>query len=712
MNLKNSIRLSIIFIILSITQVYAVPISINYQGYITTSQGLPLESPSIKIIFKLYNTLTSEIPLWIEEHPSVSVSKGYISVILGELKPLTSIVLSNDNLYLGISVNDDPEMKPRQQLASAVFTIRAAVADTVIDGAITTEKIADNAITASKIQKGAVQIFDPDGNFKVEGFTSVKEMTPNYSPDPENGYDRVFGKSPGVDFSSDSTLIQQIVLYWKFDDKQGSQVTDSVEIDHATAFNDPLIVDGKMGYARFFDASKEQYISKHFPSKLNFGTGNFSIAFWMKAITPTDWSVVISKANRWGTGQEDYGWLFGNADESAATLEFRINACGTKMHGHKVVRAENVFDNNWHHVVGVKNNTQISLYIDGTSVDTQTEVIQSVNIDTPLEIGALSNGYYYSGYIDNLAIWNRSLSDSEIKELASNLDAVPTFDGGLYYVRSDGVELSLQGHWKKEGEDIHYKDGNIHVNGGVKVGAVDDCNADVEGMVRYNSEIKTMEFCNGEQWLRFYDPPPKMPGEIVGSRDVCGGMDITYSVEEVESATYYSWSVPSGASIKQGSGTNSIVVDFGNASSGDVCVVARNVSGDSGAKCTTISICDKCFPVMMNGKTFYKVKVNGAMNDTNVYNACINKGLKVACNHENGGTFSDNLCEDIGWRDGGSPMLTLSKFLCNGENPNKCIQLDGVFQYMGHKWNNENACGTLNGGWCVTGSDQYALCFQ
>ena len=94
---------------------------------------------------------------------------------------------------------------------------------------------------------------------------------------------------------------------------------------------------------------------------------------------------------------------------------------------------------------------------------------------------------------------------------------------------------------------------------------------------------------DGSNWYKIAGSnlTPSTPGEISGTRDVNDSSQETYSVSAVASATEYVWTVPSGASILSGAGTNSILVSFSGASSGDICVVARNTNGDSGARCTT-----------------------------------------------------------------------------------------------------------------------------
>lgn len=66
-------------------------------------------------------------------------------------------------------------------------------------------------------------------------------------------------------------------------------------------------------------------------------------------------------------------------------------------------------------------------------------------------------------------------------------------------------------------------------------------------------------------------------GSINGQTTICGTPSgIMYSVAPVSGATSYSWSLPAGATISSGQGTNSILVDFpAGAASGNVSVFAQ-----------------------------------------------------------------------------------------------------------------------------------------
>ena len=75
--------------------------------------------------------------------------------------------------------------------------------------------------------------------------------------------------------------------------------------------------------------------------------------------------------------------------------------------------------------------------------------------------------------------------------------------------------------------------------------------------------------------------PPAAPSSIIGSATVCANTSGNiYSVAAVSGATYYTWGVPSGATIPAGQGNTSASINFGSIS-GNVSVTANNACGAS-----------------------------------------------------------------------------------------------------------------------------------
>jgi hypothetical protein len=125
---------------------YAVPITTNYQGYLESADA-PLNE-TVDMTFALYDE--GGVNLWTETHPSVVVTDGVFSLVLGSISSFENVDLDG-KCYLGISVGGDAEMSPRQELTSGFSALRAGVADSVGAAAVDSEAIADGAVTAEKI---------------------------------------------------------------------------------------------------------------------------------------------------------------------------------------------------------------------------------------------------------------------------------------------------------------------------------------------------------------------------------------------------------------------------------------------------------------------------------------------------------------------------------------------------------------------------------
>lgn len=81
------------------------------------------------------------------------------------------------------------------------------------------------------------------------------------------------------------------------------------------------------------------------------------------------------------------------------------------------------------------------------------------------------------------------------------------------------------------------------------------------------------------------NPFPGAAGQISGSPSVCSpASGILYSCLPIPNATFYIWTLPPGASIASGAGTNTITVEFpASASSGDMTVTGNNFCGNGGS---------------------------------------------------------------------------------------------------------------------------------
>jgi len=152
-----------------------VPSLISYQGNVTSAAGVPIgaAAPENRVLtFRFWNhpTDTAAENRLYSESQTVTLLNGDFSVLIGNGTPVTNEenlltmagVFSSKEVFLGITVDDgdsgtaDPEMSPRQQIATTAFAFRATVAEGVDAGAITTDMLASNAVTTNQLADSAI----------------------------------------------------------------------------------------------------------------------------------------------------------------------------------------------------------------------------------------------------------------------------------------------------------------------------------------------------------------------------------------------------------------------------------------------------------------------------------------------------------------------------------------------------------------------------
>ncbi len=178
----KQITLAILIIFISISSAFSqVPHKISYQGILTDIDGIALNG-NYSIQFSLWDEETAGNLLWLEVQ-QVTVNNGNFDVYLGINNP---IALQFDIQYwLEIVVNNSA--LPRVMLASSPYSF---ISKTVIDNAITSEKIAFGTIQASNLsQMGATfeQVLTWNGQMWQPQSFSINETDPIFSASPATG---------------------------------------------------------------------------------------------------------------------------------------------------------------------------------------------------------------------------------------------------------------------------------------------------------------------------------------------------------------------------------------------------------------------------------------------------------------------------------------------------------------------------------------------
>ncbi len=102
------------------------PRLIPFQAYLTDAEGRPLEGVC-NLTFRVYAQLGDENYEWEDPHTAVPVHKGMVNVILGSVagNPVPDYLAFDTAKYVGVRVDGEDEMQPRQQIIPALHAIDA-----------------------------------------------------------------------------------------------------------------------------------------------------------------------------------------------------------------------------------------------------------------------------------------------------------------------------------------------------------------------------------------------------------------------------------------------------------------------------------------------------------------------------------------------------------------------------------------------------------
>lgn len=176
-----------------------------------------------------------------------------------------------------------------------------------------------------------------------------------------------------------------------------------------------------------------------FPDSFNwFSEESFTISVWIKPIyfTSTKNQVVIGRDSRSKTSEFVHFWL--GIDTNYYARFYLQDNQGNPLKddsvywdgGVKDKTGKNLADGEWHHLAAVRDGAEQKnkLYVDGVLVDESIQYNYPSDFVMPSGLGPVTIGYMdianiycYNGYIDEIAIFNEALEESEISSYYSGV---------------------------------------------------------------------------------------------------------------------------------------------------------------------------------------------------------------------------------------------------------------------------------------------------
>jgi len=263
-------------------------------------------------------------------------------------------------------------------------------------------------------------------------------------------------------------LAKGLVGWWTFDgnDVSGTSVFDKSGSGNTGAMvNSPKLVAGQIGQALSFNGTS-QYLNIPYSSSLSVGgTKEISVSAWAKLSSfpavPCNNSAILANGPDNGSGASgDYGLLVGDTGGCGSAtgvkvLEFYIDDSSGNQYAATVTVPGNIVLGRWYLLSATYDGTGIIVYLNGVAIGSAAVTATIGSNTNPITVGSnygnpSSYRYYVNGSIDDVRIYNRALSASEVQSL---------YDLGKQShiastVNPSGLSAGLVGHWSFDGAHL------------------------------------------------------------------------------------------------------------------------------------------------------------------------------------------------------------------------------------------------------------------
>lgn len=206
---------------------------------------------------------------------------------------------------------------------------------------------------------------------------------------------------------------QPPTFHWPLDESTGN-------VAHAWGGSDGQLAGGTtwdptgghhQGAARF-DGVDDRIVLG--PCDIITGSGAMTISLWTKPdfVTGMERSIIAKAV---GPQSADHIWSIAFVNGTA--LRFRLNVGGSTAE--LTTSPSSLFGGNWYHIVGVYDGAEMRVYVNAGLLGSAPQSgIVGLHPQAPASIGALSTGSQpYSGWIDDVRIYDRALDLDEITDL-------------------------------------------------------------------------------------------------------------------------------------------------------------------------------------------------------------------------------------------------------------------------------------------------------
>jgi hypothetical protein len=224
-----------------------------------------------------------------------------------------------------------------------------------------------------------------------------------------------------LDFGIDSSLLDSLVSYWKLDGSSGA-AADSAGSNTLTNTG-VTYVSGKINNAGDFENSgTAQYLSISDASQSGLDiTGDISVHAWLKPESAPGTDIQYQVVNKFLAAGDQRSYAF-RYEDASGTKKLTMQV-GTGASSENLSVNQNLGTGTFHDVVWTwkASNSTLTVYVDGSSIGTDVGSYTSLFSGTaPFIVGDSANldvMNNFDGIIDEVGVWSRVLTSTEVSEL-------------------------------------------------------------------------------------------------------------------------------------------------------------------------------------------------------------------------------------------------------------------------------------------------------
>ena len=203
-----------------------------------------------------------------------------------------------------------------------------------------------------------------------------------------------------------------IMAMWLFDEGSGEVAEDSSLNGNHAAFNgNPKWAAGKFGRGISFDGASD-YLTAQDSDSLDIGGEEMTIVVWVNADGwPSGWNHIIRK-----TPENPRIYILGVHDTSLAFIFLKTEAQQVE----DIQGVTNLPNGEWIHLAMTYDGAEARIYVNG-EIDATAPASGAIEASADeLRIGRGAPAGYFSGTLDEIAIFSVALEQDEIKNVMDN----------------------------------------------------------------------------------------------------------------------------------------------------------------------------------------------------------------------------------------------------------------------------------------------------